>query len=401
MNQLFYYGLLVMVFFLSCPFPTVFLRSLRLVMPESRLLSADRHICYAAVILVTMMFAFLNIPLPLYYLLLYGIYMATFLHSLRDRNCCQFVINQIMIFYTTLHMLILGLFAVFSQTGIHTILKQQDTRLISLAITLGIFYLVVFFLATEDMKEKIRIVPQCRAEFMFYIHYLRFALIYVLFDSFSAFFKLSYYLMVLFLLGSTFLILLQTYVFFNYVGRIAQNAYLEEEYLAMLTEREIQLEREEILRREMHVDLLTGAYSRRYIEDNIQALIEKGRKFTLVFIDLDGLKKVNDSLGHAAGDEHLKDFTRLFSKYLNKKDILARVGGDEFYVVLPDCGIDAAYERMTFIQTRLSMEPHTNPEYPLDFSFGLSVPQPGQDMQALIQTADQSMYVNKHVRRDR
>ena len=169
----------------------------------------------------------------------------------------------------------------------------------------------------------------------------------------------------------------------------------------MLTEREIQLEREEILRREMHVDLLTGAYSRRYIEDNIQALIEKGRKFTLVFIDLDGLKKVNDSLGHAAGDEHLKDFTRLFSKYLNKKDILARVGGDEFYVVLPDCGIDAAYERMTFIQTRLSMEPHTNPEYPLDFSFGLSVPQPGQDMQALIQTADQSMYVNKHVRRDR
>lgn len=399
MDTLYFYGLLAVIFFLSYPFQTTLIRFLQIFMPESLLPSGVRPICRGTVILVTMMFAGRDIPLPFYYLSLYGIFYIVFLRSFKERNLCIFVVNQAMILYASLHMLILGSFAVFFHTGIHAILLKDDTRLLSLIVTLCLFYFLTFFLSTEDRKEKIRMAPQCMAEFTLYIKYSKFALAYILFDSFSSLFELPDYLMILFLLGSTFLILLQSYVFVSRVEKIAQNAYLEDEYLNFITERKIQAEREKILRREMHIDALTGAYSRRYIEDNIQALIEKGRPFTLVYIDLDGLKKINDTLGHAAGDEHLKEFSRLLRKYLNKNDILARVGGDEFYAVLPDCGIDAAYERMAFIQTQLTEEAHAHSEHPLDFSFGLSIPQPGQDMASLIQTADRCMYTNKSRRR--
>lgn len=399
MDTLNFYGLLAVIFFLTYPFQNILICFLQIFIPESPLPNIVRLTCRGAVILITMLFAGWSIPLPFYYLSLFGIFYIVFLRSFEERTYCIFVINQTMILYTALHMLVLGSFAVYLHTGIHTVLQRNDTRLLSLAITLCLFYFLTFFLSTEDRREKIRIVPQCMTEFTLYIKYSKFALAYILFDSFSAFLELPGYLMILFLLGSTFLILLQTYVCFTRVEKIAQNAYLEDEYLNFITERKIQAEREEILRREMHIDALTGAYSRRYIEDNIQALIEKHRPFTLVYIDLDGLKKINDTLGHAAGDEHLKEFSRLLRKYLHKNDILARVGGDEFYVVLPDCSIDAAYERMTFIQTRLTEEANAHSEYPLDFSFGLSVPQPGRDMDALIQTADRCMYTNKSRRR--
>ncbi|MBS6646008.1 MAG: GGDEF domain-containing protein [Clostridiaceae bacterium] len=399
MDVLHFCGLSALIFILSCPFHHITIYFARIMKPEGRLSHARGRVYQTASLACTMMLTCFNIPLPLFYLLLYGILCAAFLNLPGDKSCNWFIINQIMIFYTILPMLILGILALISGTGLKGILERDNTRLLSIITALVIFYLLSYSLFIPGLKDKIRVIPQCPEEFSLYVKYTWFALAYILFDSFSALFDMHSCLIVLFLLGSSSLILLKTFVFLNHICKIAQNVYLEEEHRTFLLERKLQMEREKILRHKMHVDYLTGAYTRRYVEDNIQDLIKNKKPFTLVYIDLDFLKRVNDTLGHDAGDEHLKDFVRIFGGYLRKNDIFARVGGDEFYVVLPDCDIETAHGRMAFIQSRLLSENHCHNEFPLSFSFGLSMSGPGKGMETLIGEADHSMYSDKQARR--
>ncbi|MBX0312598.1 MAG: GGDEF domain-containing protein [Sulfurihydrogenibium sp.] len=87
-------------------------------------------------------------------------------------------------------------------------------------------------------------------------------------------------------------------------------------------------------------DSLTGLYNRQYFEDFVVKLIKKGlrenRDFSVIFIDLDGFKPINDNYGHAKGDEVLKNVTDFFKQTFGDYDIIARLGGDEFVVVIED-----------------------------------------------------------------
>jgi len=85
-------------------------------------------------------------------------------------------------------------------------------------------------------------------------------------------------------------------------------------------------------------DHLTGLYNRQYFEDYVVNLIKKGlredRDFSLVFIDLDNFKPINDNFGHAKGDEVLKKVAEFFKQTFRHYDIIARIGGDEFVVII-------------------------------------------------------------------
>jgi len=87
-------------------------------------------------------------------------------------------------------------------------------------------------------------------------------------------------------------------------------------------------------------DWLTGLHNRRYFEetlaDHIAAATRYDRELSLVLFDLDGFKKINDTQGHAAGDEALRKFAALLEKSARKADIVCRFGGDEFAVILPE-----------------------------------------------------------------
>lgn len=90
-------------------------------------------------------------------------------------------------------------------------------------------------------------------------------------------------------------------------------------------------------------DPLTGAYNRRYFDE--QARVEcarahrYGQPLSVLMLDLDKFKRVNDTHGHAAGDEVLKTVVRIGIKTLRKSDVLARYGGEEFVILLPHAGI--------------------------------------------------------------
>lgn len=102
-------------------------------------------------------------------------------------------------------------------------------------------------------------------------------------------------------------------------------------------------------KRASYTDVLTGAYSRRYMLDRIEQTLADAERHdypvSVLAIDIDHFKRVNDTLGHAAGDEVLAGVARVMGASVRKADTLARMGGEEFLVLLPRCGYDDALAR--------------------------------------------------------
>ena len=100
----------------------------------------------------------------------------------------------------------------------------------------------------------------------------------------------------------------------------------------------------------MSTDELTGVWARRVGLANIEREIERARRtqtsLVLIFVDVDGLKKVNDSEGHTSGDQLLRRFTTTLQAHIRPYDVVVRYGGDEFLCAMPNLTLDAARERI-------------------------------------------------------
>ncbi len=95
-------------------------------------------------------------------------------------------------------------------------------------------------------------------------------------------------------------------------------------------------------------DPLTGLYNRRFFDEtltrNIETARRYGRELSLVLYDLDNFKAVNDTCGHEAGDAVLKVFAQILQKTARKSDMVCRIGGDEFAVILPETGLSNVWK---------------------------------------------------------
>lgn len=142
-------------------------------------------------------------------------------------------------------------------------------------------------------------------------------------------------------------------------------------------------------------DALTGLANRRFFDDSLRAAAAQsaryGWTFTLVLMDLNGFKQVNDTLGHPAGDELLRGVGQALRRTLRTGDSAARVGGDEFAVLLGNAGLDAV---APFVD-RLRLELPTHPA-PIGISFGgAAAPVESVDPAELIRIADARLYEQK------
>ncbi len=150
-----------------------------------------------------------------------------------------------------------------------------------------------------------------------------------------------------------------------------------------------------------YYDDLTGLANRRLFTDRAEQMIMLSNRnqesIALLFLDIDRFKMVNDSLGHAAGDEALKETASRLQAQLRDSDVAARMGGDEFTLVLPDTDADAA-EIVTKKLIKHLLTPYdlNGQQFILGSSIGIAIyPQDGKDFDTLLQQADNAMYQAK------
>ena len=156
---------------------------------------------------------------------------------------------------------------------------------------------------------------------------------------------------------------------------------------------------EQELRHQAMHDTLTGLPNRALLMDRLEQAIEfarrLGQSLTLLFLDLDRFKTVNDSLGHAAGDELLRVVSRRIGSVLRPGDTFARLGGDEFVLLLSNPMSTDVLANLTNHLTRIVAKPVVvaDREVSVTCSLGYSVyPQDGEDATTLLKRADAAMY---------
>ena len=162
------------------------------------------------------------------------------------------------------------------------------------------------------------------------------------------------------------------------------------------------------LSEEVSTDQLTQVANRRglllaFAAEAAQSQRESGRTLAVGLIDIDNFKKLNDTLGHAAGDQALKALAAAVRQRLRPQDHLARFGGEEFVVLLPQTDLDEAEQVLSRLQRSLSeaLFLHEGREVFVTFSAGVTAWRPGEELQPALERADQGLYEAKRSGKNR
>lgn len=149
---------------------------------------------------------------------------------------------------------------------------------------------------------------------------------------------------------------------------------------------------EEELRHLSTHDLLTGLFNRNFFEVELDR-IEKSRNFpvTILLLDVDGLKITNDRLGHSAGDALLRQVATILRQVFRPSDIIARIGGDEFAVLLPDTDAAVAKSLIERLRHQFAIQPAP----PVSVSMGTATGEENSPLSEVMRTADDLMYKEK------
>jgi len=165
---------------------------------------------------------------------------------------------------------------------------------------------------------------------------------------------------------------------------------------------------EEEMERLAKVDELTGLPNRRATLERLDEVIGLSNRFahnlSVISIDIDHFKSINDEWGHAAGDRALARFARVASAFGRKTDFCGRVGGEEFVFVLPGANLEAGQGFGNNLRKRLAGEPvqvDSGQSITLSLSAGVAMLENGESLESLLARADNAMYKAKQQGRDR
>jgi len=161
----------------------------------------------------------------------------------------------------------------------------------------------------------------------------------------------------------------------------------------------------EVLHHQSLHDALTGLPNRRALEIQVQRVLEEqsSRSHVLCYLDLDQFKLVNDTCGHAVGDDLLKKVSQLIQEGLRKQDFLARFSGDEFALLMKDCSLAETHQRIDALLDairQMSFE-HDGVNFKLSVSVGVTVMSSDTTLVDALKQADSACYAAKEMGRDR
>ena len=162
---------------------------------------------------------------------------------------------------------------------------------------------------------------------------------------------------------------------------------------------------ESVIQELMNTDPLTGVGNRRRLNEALAAEVERSRRhrhpFCLLIADLDHFKDVNDLHGYAVGDEVLKFFAVLLREHSRQSDQVARFGGEEFVLLLPDTVLESAVACAERIRQRLEWQPLTPRSGRITASFGVAMLAGDEKSDELLRRADQALHRSKREGRNR
>jgi diguanylate cyclase (GGDEF)-like protein/PAS domain S-box-containing protein len=153
---------------------------------------------------------------------------------------------------------------------------------------------------------------------------------------------------------------------------------------------------EEELRKLSIHDVLTGLYNHGFFMAEL-ARLQRGREFpvSIVMVDVDHLKQVNDEHGHAAGDELLRQVAQVLMRAFRTEDVVARIGGDEFAVLLPATDAPAADVSLQRVRHLIRENNAREAEIPIHISMGVSTADKAERLPTAVKEADSNMYREK------
>ncbi|EDQ02256.1 sensory box/GGDEF domain protein [Shewanella benthica KT99] len=164
----------------------------------------------------------------------------------------------------------------------------------------------------------------------------------------------------------------------------------------------------EKLQHQVNTDNLTGLYNRNYFNSKLKDIYHQykrfGHSFCVLMLDLDRFKMVNDSYGHLIGDKVLQEFSKKVQQVLREVDLLARFGGEEFIVLLPNTKLEAAKDVADRIRKRVSKQRVLSQNHePVTFTVSIGVAEIGTDdeKESIIKLADEALYRAKNNGRNR
>jgi len=149
-------------------------------------------------------------------------------------------------------------------------------------------------------------------------------------------------------------------------------------------------------------DSLTGIYNRRFAQERLVSEVARSHRYghplALLAIDLDEFKQINDTYGHAAGDEVLKTFAARLHNAMRGSDLVARMGGDEFLALLPECTVDRVeplLKRLRPLEIQFG-----GATVPIRFSAGWVGYEKGESLEQFLERADRTLYSEKRAAKE-
>lgn len=337
-----------------------------------------------------------QLPVFLLYILLFLSYNITFCTIYRESKPQFFFWTYIhFIIIMSLHLICLSAVSLLSAQSLRDTYLDKGSCLLVMILTVGLMNLIEYVFLKKDVHKSIRIMTSDTVRFRQLIHFEWYAAVYLLFDSIPCAFYLPYDILSVFLIGSCILLFLQMLLFLLYTCRIIEKAHYEAEYYRLEQERSNHVKKEMELQKLAYMDSLTGTFTRRFAMQMLESMQKDLKRVAIAYIDVNGLKKINDTLGHNEGDRYLIAIANSLNQGLQKNDVLARIGGDEFLIVSPDTsekdlGILLENINQAAGQTKIG-------GFTPSFSFGTaeSVEGSGFNIEALLQESDRRMYAYK------
>lgn len=346
---------------------------------------------------LTGLWSAVGFPLPLFYALIYLGWAVRYLRGGSDKTKNHFLLNLNFINSLTLHLLFIGAAALARGATMHALLSDPFWR------TAGIFCVVLvntientLFVWEKRIYSAIGIISQS-PEARPFMAFLRFSSGYLLVDSLLCVADREPFYTPLFLIGSNVFLIFFQIRFLLHIGALIRSNHLRNEHDALAAELRERESSVGTLRHLADWDALTGVASRRSVMERLDHLLQSGKPFSLVYLDLDRLKQVNDREGHDAGDRYLIRFAAQLGSHLRSWDLLARVGGDEFVILMPGCGEEAARRRIGSIRDAIMQTDSTGQNIRFSFSYGVTGVASGckKSAETLLNEADRAMYQDK------